>query len=211
MEKLLSFDPFLLILNGICGSGKTHFMKYLLYRLTSEGFVDYCIVFSPTKFTQQWNMLPEKYIFPEFNDETLQKIMEIQEKQQKKQLLLIFDDCLGSVKFNSKVVSRFFSCFRHYRAKVMLSTQNVNKIPPMIRDIASHIAIFETFAERCLTGLYDSYGHCFERYEDFRKYVKTKCRNYSFILFSKRKEKDDPFHYRIFKCPNSLPRYLIRF
>lgn len=77
--------PFLLILNGSQGMGKSHCAKYIMYKLRKK--FDFGIVFTNTFFDDNpFGYLPEKYIHPEYNEKVLENLMDKQAKLVEKEL-----------------------------------------------------------------------------------------------------------------------------
>ena len=68
-----------------CGrpkSGKSHFIKYLLYLFTSKKNIyerfTYGIVFNKTSFNKSYNYIPSQWVFNAYNPEALMNLMNVQ-------------------------------------------------------------------------------------------------------------------------------------
>ena len=191
--------PQILVLTGMPNSGKSHLMKYLVYKWSSEGLIDYVHAICPTKFNGGFNYIPDAYIHPSYSEELIKKILKQQEIE-KKRLVLILDDCLGSVPFDSKTFQQLVSTHRHYQITLLISTQSPNKLPNLIRDCCGYSVMLQCRTNRAITGLYDSYGVLFETFKDFKRYfVKYTCNNY-FILYTKNPPKGVHM-YQILRAP----------
>jgi hypothetical protein len=196
--------PSLIIFNGVPNSGKSYLMKYLVYMLATKRELDFVIVFSPSKFNGCWDCIDQEYVFSMYDEETLMRLLEIQQTEKKK-TLVIFDDCIGSADFNKKFFTSFIATYRHYNIGVWISTQNVCKVPPIVRDSCTHSVIFECYAKTQLEGLYNSYGIHFETIKKWKDYIVNNCKNHQFILYTK-KPNGEPV-YQVLKAPPKVPKF----
>jgi len=202
--------PSLVILNGVPNSGKTHLMRYMLYLAAKQGKVDWVVVFSPTKFTGAWDMIKnQKYVHAVYEESTLEKFLQIQERE-KKRAILIFDDCIGTTSWQSKLITKLISTYRHYNLSIWIVTQNCNKIPPLIRDCTSHVFIFECYAKRQMEGLFNSFGNRFETFDQFRTFLKENTSDHHFIFY-KKKTNSEEATYQVLRAPSIIPKFKLVF
>jgi len=122
-------------------SGKSTSMKYLLYHFTSKKEFHWGVVISSTaRCNKEWNIIPDKYIFDTYKSEQIEKIYNKQskywEKDNKVNMCIVFDDCLGNAKFEDPIITKMFTTGRHTGITVFLVSQYLKKIPPTIRQNA---------------------------------------------------------------------------
>lgn len=141
-SALANFNiPSIFVINGVCGSGKTFLIKSLVYQLDKKYRFNHGLVVSPTAFNGDYNYLPERLRYNIIDDELLEKLMAVQKEDRTKKCFLILDDCLGMLT-GTKVLKNFISTFRHYNITIFVVTQNVNSVPPLIRQNAAYVFAF---------------------------------------------------------------------
>ncbi len=108
------------------------------------------IVFTNTFFDDNpFDYLPIKYIHPSYDENSLEKLMNIQEKLVKKNKIkksfVIFDDCLDDEgEFQSRALKRLSTQLRHYHITLIMSTQYTNLLPARMRTNAMIVIIFQS-------------------------------------------------------------------
>ena len=142
-EKLDDFDPLDLSKKGsmICvvgpsGSGKTHYMKHLVRKWSSKNLFNYYYCMTGSSQSGDIDFLDEKYISP-FSLPKLKKFIEIAKKLAENKIrgLLILDDIGGTRNsiFENEDIVEFWSNFRHMYVSVIICSQYLSQIPPIIR------------------------------------------------------------------------------
>ena len=119
--------------------------------------------------------VPRKYIHPEYDEQKLKALMNLQASIPEKKMpcaFVIFDDCLNSPKqWNSKPLISLCTQLRHYKVFVIMSTQWCNLIHPTIRSNCFGSFIFFIDGKNQLKSLFENYGQCFNSFNDFKKYM----------------------------------------
>jgi ABC-type dipeptide/oligopeptide/nickel transport system ATPase component len=204
--------PFSLTLTGHCGSGKSYLIKYIIRSFQQKSFFDFICVFSNTaNFTEDYDFLKDKpaedpstgtryAIFsPIYADEKIKRLMQIQKKNRendnKKNVLIVFDDCFGSVK-DSKQFKDLISTYRHYNFSIIFSVQYISGSTTYLREISQYAAIFEQRSANALKLCYESYFQEFEKYTEFKKFFKDKLKKYRFFFINRSDNTK-----KIMKCP----------
>lgn len=140
------------ILNGKSGSGKSTLLINLLLRY--KGVVNKTIFISPTADVDDinnqlkidiritnMNEAPDK--LKELMDSQLSYIARAKDNSKAPQVLVIFDDVVGSKKLmNSPEFVRLFIGSRHFNMTVFLCSQSWTAVPRRCRLQASHIFFF---------------------------------------------------------------------
>ena len=184
---------------GFCGSGKSTMIKNLIEALMVKKQLDYVGVFSNTSaFTDDYDFLKDhkdlrSNLFTSVNaDKTIGKIMKIQkvnrEKNQKKQIILIFDDIFGTLK-DSKTFKDLVSTYRHYNISVIFSVQYITGIASYLRELSQYIVIFDQRTLHSLKLCYESYFQDVETFNDFKKLFKAKLQNFKFFFIDRKSNK----------------------
>ncbi len=207
--------PSMIILGGPQGAGKTKLIDYIMWDLQDVFSSGFGVVFTNTFFDgNPFPYINPKFVHPNFNEDVLIQMMDIQEglvkKGIKKECFIIFDDCLEPEQFASDALKRLSTQLRHYHITCIMSTQYPNLLPPRFRSNAMHVAIFRTFTEISLKALHQSYGQSFETFHDFKNYVMHNTGNYKFIWFDNT-ESDPSEQYKIFKAPAKINKFKIKY
>lgn len=202
--------PYLLIINGKQGSGKSHFIKYLMRETYfSNNKWDYGIVFSNTAWENgSWDYLPEKYVYEEYVEKVLINLMAIQKKNLEKKInsscFVIFDDCLDDKdQWTSSCMKKLSTQLRHYNITMIISTQYPHLIPPRFRANAMYSIFFDIGSGvRELDALYNAYGQRFKNFSDFKEYYYNNINDHKFIMYNKDTDK-----YLTYRCPEKIPEF----
>lgn len=199
--------PFIMNVNGFCGSGKSFMIQYLIKSLKSQ--LNCIMVFSNTAaFTNDYEFLKtmgiSHYIFSSLDsDEKLKKIMIIQKKNRlqdkPRNVLIIFDDVFGSIK-DSKVFKDIVTTFRHYRISIIFSAQYISAASTYLREISNYVVIFNQRTMNALKITYDNYFITdFENFGDFKVAFKNTLQPYHFYFIDRIKNSKS-----IMVCPDKL-------
>ena len=172
------------------------------------------VVFSATNFnTKQLDIVDKKYQFDSVKDSVLEQIIKIQEVNKSKSknkigCFIIFDDVLGSVNFNSDVLTRLFSTCRHNNISIFLATQYLKSVPPLIRQNSDYVFLFQIKNLNTLRDFYDEWGSNFETFDEFKIYFKKSVNGYSCLLVDQKdNNKKDMDIYSTFTAPSSFPDF----
>jgi hypothetical protein len=202
----------LIIVTASMGSGKSYLVKYIVYN--NRDYFDYGIVFSQTAFNDcNFEYIPKNYIYSSYNPQKLKNLMILQKKQpesQRKRAFVILDDCVFDSWVYCKHFNQLITQVRHYNVLVIITTQYINKVTPVIRENAFQVAIFHSDIERSLKALYESYGQMFNDYNTFKKWLMDNTGEHKFIWYN-RKENKKENRYKIMRCPENIPRFKLNY
>lgn len=175
------------------------------------------ICFTNTKFDNPFPCIDADFIHPEYSEEALENLMEIQanlvKKKIVKQCFVIFDDCLDDPgEFQSAALKRLSTQLRHYNIALIMSTQYCNLLPPRIRTNATAVFIFQNDCKSNLESLYESFGQRFDSYKEFKNYIiQNLSENYRFIYYDKNTtEKNLEDIFQVMLCPPKIPKFKIK-
>jgi predicted AAA+ superfamily ATPase len=182
---------FSLTISGACQSGKTHLIKYIVKSFKEE--FDWIVLFSNTAgFNNDYEFLKEykHYSFGTIGfDQKLKAIMNIQKKNREKgnkcKILMILDDIQGSIK-ESKVFSQFCSTYRHFNISLIFSVQYITAASTSLREISSHIIIFNQKTANSLKACYENYfQEEYETFNDFKRHFISSLKKYHFYFIDR--------------------------
>ena len=148
-----------IVILGKRNSGKSFLCKYLLRGMLTcdPPKADVVFLISPTeKLSRSFNCFDDKFIIPGFDMKRLEKILKAQQKcilrsklgkddPKVKKILLIFDDCLGSIRNGSEeqlFLNKLFATSRHSKIGLIILSQS------------SRGAVFGPVARDCVDPLF---------------------------------------------------------
>ncbi len=207
-------SPYLMIINGKQGSGKSHFITYMMREnMLSDNKFDYGIVFSNTSWENSaWNFLPGEYVYEEYNEKVLENLVKLQKKNLANDIntfaFVIFDDALDDKhQFTSVVLKKLSVQLRHYNISLIISSQYPHLIPPRIRANTMYAIFFDIGSGvRELEALYNAYGQRFKNYADFKEFYYKNIDDHKFIMYDKDIDK-----YCTYRCPEKIPEFSFTF
>lgn len=202
---------FFMTVNGKTGAGKSVFIKYLMREFSIHKPFDFGIVMSNTAWEGSFNYVPKKYVFEDFNEDILKNLIKIQKdnlsKSIEKRAFVLLDDCCSENKMKSPILKKLAIMGRHYLITVILSTQYVHLLPPVLRANSFYNVFFDLGqGRRELEACYNSYGQRFKNYDDFKQYYYDNINNHKFILFQ-----HETGEYKTFRCPSTIPPFYLKY
>jgi len=115
--------PFIISIYGKPASGKSHLMRYILCRMRAKDKIHILFVFTSTKKNDFYdNMVDTKYVM-RYNERLLTQFWKKAEaiSHKGKNILLVFDDCIGSVNWKAPIVDEVFSNHRHNHVSILVA------------------------------------------------------------------------------------------
>jgi len=206
--------PYLLIINGKQGSGKSQLIRYIIREnMLSNKKFDYGVVFSNTAWEDgSFEYIPKNFVYEEFNPTVLENLMKLQKdcitNGIEKRAFVIFDDCLDDKdQFTCKPIKKLSTQLRHYNITMIISTQYPHLIPPRIRANAMYSIFFDIGSGvRELESLYNAYGQRFENYKLFKKFYYKNIDDHKFIMYDK-----DSNEYKVYRSPEKIPSFKFKY
>lgn len=168
-------------------SGKSTLIRYILTKYVELGLIHYVVVFcgNDNSYKKYVEFLPEKYVYKQYSDDVLMKIMKLQDYYNEGKTeanavhcAVVFDDIhLYKKKFkqNSDWVIKLFDQKQHYRCTSFVVTQ-VQKLvtSDSIHSAINYAWIFKLNGEDEFKEAYARYGQKFESWKAFREYLSTR-------------------------------------
>lgn len=171
MNKIFEVKPAkVFYIAGKRNSGKSYFtLQLLINKHLLKGAFDEIIVINPTiKYDNKWSIIniPEENIYEEFSLELMEILDEyFQEefqKDNKKNFLLILDDCLGSKDFkkmnDDSIFNKMIYIGRHYNLNMIILSQKFKGISSGIRSNIDYFISFDTYNDKEKTAIFEEFG-----------------------------------------------------
>ena len=175
-------------------SGKTVMVKGLIKYFLDRYDFDIIIMFSDTaRFTKDYDFIDENLIFKtDEMEDKIKKILQIQEKNIKKNklvnILVILDDV--KVHSRSKELINIATLGRHLKITCILSSQYPKQlVSSSIRNNLSYVLIND-LGEQALRAIWESI-HIKYSFREFQEFVNEHNNNYTFILYDGVTQKKD--------------------
>ena len=184
--------PFLACCIAKRNSGKSFLTKYLVKYFIDNGQIDEVMAFTQTNdMNNEYDYLKKKYVFDRYDDDKMNKIMELQKKQIKKygkeskkvkNILIILDDVIGSLDAYSPVIRRLITQGRHYNISLILNIQISKR--ELSTDFRANADIFIVgYNNRnTIKSLYEEFE--FDgNLKDFINFIHKNTTDYNFVLY----------------------------
>jgi len=195
-------------------SGKSHLAAYLLYMMAKTNSFDYVLVVSPTDFTGFWSSkIGPEHVQQEFNELWLLALLEhqkklVEKKKPRSRCLLILDDCLAAVNFQSNIFTRLATAGRHYNLTVWAMFQHMHKIPTVMRSNSDYIFLLNNLSDKVAKAIFEEYqSEKFQNWRDLLEWSKTALQNHGVMLIDN--TGPDALINRI-RAPSILPSYKLK-
>ena len=180
IDRLFDNDgkPIFVIAIGKSMKGKSHFIRYLLTDRFLKGKLKFGLVFSKTKFNEDYSMFPDKSRKEGYNENILIKYVDNLKKIREKEgkvppNVIIFDDLIGVLSNGTAFFTNFISTCRHFNTSIIIAVQYLSakgSITPLMREQTSHCIMFNSRTLRTLENLFNSFGGLFDSYYEFKEY-----------------------------------------
>jgi hypothetical protein len=145
--------------------GKSYLMRHILHVLSREDKFGCVVVFTPTKFNREWsNIVGDKNVMENYSEEWIKALLDAQAKLVKKgkasSILLIFDDGLGSINYQSQIFQKLATTSRHYKISLWFAMQQYHKTPKVIRANTDYCFILNNISESNCKAVFDEFPPC---------------------------------------------------
>jgi hypothetical protein len=207
---------FILNIFGMCESGKSHLLKYLLYSASMKKEFDHLLFFTNTAFNGQYSYIPDEFIHRNYDEAIIGNYMKFQEEAiksgKKSRGVIVFDDVLGQCQLGSKQFLTLVSQFRQFGLSIIICSQSISKIPNNIRELAQYACIFRYESDRALTNAYESFGVLFNKFDDYKKFFLSKTGDFKFLYYNKKlSTKGIDVAYKSLKAPSKVPLFKMKY
>ena len=194
---------------GACGKGKSVAIKYMLLKnLVDRKFFQFGLVFTNTKFSDEYNYLPDKYIVQGYDEDILRKYIEKLRKYKKQHKSLppnfiIFEDLIGLLRKADPFLISFFGSHRHTNTHIIFSFQHLNTgASTLLREIATHALCWNSKQMNTMESIWLNFGQLFDNFEHFkRNFLDITKEKYSAMLYLQENDELND-NYFVFKAPD---------
>lgn len=185
------------------GYSKTYTFREL-YNTYWKSQVKLTYVICPTaEFSHDYDAIvkSDKYLLTNMNlaDAKINEICRLCKnkcrKNQKYPVMLVIDDALGVINFNTPKFCNLFAISRHINLTIVLMMQNLTKfMTPTLRNNLGYIFVGRISDSnlKCLHELAD-----WENYNDMKEYLRRYTVNYQMILIDKKSDDNTPYVFRV--------------
>lgn len=183
------------VLVGSCGSGKTHLLKFCMYKYALQRHYKFGVVFSQSAFTGDYRWAPDEYVreyeedwFLQYWDNMKRKVEEGVEKNGEGYKIprnfVVFDDSLGLLNSSGKFLN-FIATHRHTSTDIWILTQALTargSCAPVIRLNTTYAFMFPTASLDNKKGLHQNFGGMMTRERFYQELDDLRKRKYSCLL-----------------------------
>ena len=218
MEIFKDKTPNITLINAPPEPGKTYLVKHILTSLYKKKKIKFGIVFCSTGFnSENYEYIPEDYLHAKFDEKLLLNLMNIQEQQvtlhgkgNTETAFIVFDDMLGLINFKSNIIIELFTKYRHYNIMIIITTQYLFAVPPLLRECTNFFITFRITSSRSVKGVYESFFVDFDTQRECKDYILDNIDGYKFIVV-KIFEKEFKKKYLIFQAPEKIKKVNFKF
>ena len=198
-----------LLFVGACGKGKSNAMRYVLLKnLVQRKFFKFGLVFTNTKYSDEYNFLPDKYVIEGYNEDILRKYIDKLGKYKKKHgkvppNFVVFEDLIGLLRKADPFLISFFGSHRHLSCHVALLTQHLNTgSSTLLREICTHCFAWNSKQMNTMESIWLNFGQLFENFEHFKhNFLDITKEPYSAMLYLQENDELEN-NYFTFKAPD---------
>ena len=207
--KDINFKRSQIIVNvGAPRMGKSNLTRYLLLKtILNKKIFKFGIVFTRTKFNEDYSYIPDQYIYTEYKPELLEKYMNGLEKLKKTTgdipaNFVIFEDQQGILNKTDSVLTNFVSCHRHFNSTCIFNFQYLFGASPLLRECTTYAFMFNSKGHRTINGLFENFGMLFDNMKEFKKYfLHNTSKKYTAIRYEQKQNKKERNYCR-YKAPD---------
>jgi hypothetical protein len=190
---------------GRRGSGKSVIIKDLLYY---KRHIPAGLVFSGTESGNGYfsTFIPEIFVFDDFDEATLEKLVERQKRDARKgrlgKVFVVMDDlAFDNSIMKKKIIRAIFLNGRHWNIFLIFSSQYVSDLgPPAIRANIDVLLVCREAINANRWRLYSMFFGCFNTFEDFNRVLNACTEDYGVLVLDNTKLSNDPqdcvFHWK---------------
>ena len=185
-------------------SGKSVLIKHIIHSLHKKNKLSYGICFSGSLFNGDYDFLPQKYLFSNYNESVVKSLLKLQieqirEKGTASPAFIIFDDMIGSMNLSSKIMQMLITRYRHFNILLIFAIQYIYKAPPTLRECATFFITFNQSTKISIKAIHETFMQDFETYKKCKDYITSNCKNFHFILVEK--DESEKNKYKVLKAP----------
>ena len=198
-----------LVCIGACGKGKSVAISYILLKnLVDRKFFQFGLVFTNTKFSNEYHYLPDKYVIGGYDEEILKKYLNKLAKYKEKYgevppNFIVFEDLIGLIRKQDPFLVSFFGSHRHLSCHLIFSFQHLNTgASTLLREISTHALCWNSKQMNTMESIWLNFGQLFDNFEHFKKnFLDITKKKYSAMLYLQENDELEN-NYFVFKAPD---------
>jgi hypothetical protein len=172
-------------------SPQEYLMRHILHVLSREQRFGCVVAFTPTKFVGDWSsILGDKNVLENYNELWIKALLDAQARLVKKgkasSILLIFDDGLGSINYQSQMFQKLASTSRHYKISLWFAMQQYHKCPKIIRSNTDYLFVLNNVSESNCKAIFDEFPPCpkmnMRKWHDLQAYSQAATQNHGVMM-----------------------------
>lgn len=209
----------MIVLVGRSGRGKSHLMRYLLTDMFSRGKLKFGLVFTKTKYNNDYDFLPSNRVIEGFDEGKLEtyfnNLKKIKESKKKvPPNFIIFDDLQGVLTNQTRFMINFLATHRHLNITVFTAVQYLgssNSVNPLAREQTSLAILFQSRTRRTLENIYNAWGGLFPTFDEFKDHFLTATQEkYTAMVYSEHVDNIED-NYISIQAPADFPKIEFKF
>ena len=204
--------PQVCVIVGKPARGKTYCTRWMILKNSVDNKIfKYGIVFTRTgKWNHDYDYIPEKYVYEDYDPDILQMYLEGIKKQKKiEPSFIIFDDIQGLLSAHDPILNSLVACHRHFKISLFFCFQYIygHGSFPVLRECTSVAVLFNSKGDRTLRALYENFGQLFDDFKSFKEYfLSLTSEQYVAMLYKQDLDSVDE-NYMYFKCPPNMDKF----
>ena len=169
--------PRVILLIGKPRRGKSNSIKYFILKNSGERkHFKFGLVFTGSKFNNDYNYIPDDYIFEGYQENVLENYLLELEQMKKKDgkippSFIILDDLVGILNKYDGHFTNFVTKHRHYNITIFLAVQHLNTgASTTLREVCTHALMYRSSGYNTIKSLWLNFGQRFDKYNDWKKF-----------------------------------------
>lgn len=197
--------------------GKSHVLIQIAHNIDKHRLIPRAAVLSSTDGVTGFfkSFFNPHFIYTDFDDSTLEKIMAVQAKSvakckdpRKTGLLLLIDDSgFDQQFFKSKAFRELAMNGRHYNISTVIALQDIGTLTPAIRAQLDYVLCLNESFTNGLDRLYRWVFGTYDSLHDFREAHKVITQNYGVHVFDNLSQGSNEDKVMWFRASHPLPRF----
>lgn len=188
-----SMDPSCkIVVIGKPGTGKSTLIEDILFHMRRKFPMGVAMVGTMEGIQQYQRLMPDSFIYDEYNQEVIDKLLGRQRKGVRKMwknpyAFLVLDDCMYDKKWvKARSTRDIFMNGRHYNLLVIIALQYSLDIPPALRTCVDYVFLLRENIPRNREKLYDHYCGIFPNRGMFESVFSACTENYECLVIKNR-------------------------
>ena len=193
---------------------KTNCVRFLIQKHSLDKFkgcgkFQMGIVFVRSKFSHDYDFLPDEAVINGYDEDILRRYLEAIENYTAENgkpvpNFVVFDDLIGLLSKNDPFLTNFLGLHRKYGTTIFLATQHLKTgASTTLREVTTHAIVFNSKTWNTITSLYENFGSLFEKLIQFKETLQNVTKEPFTAMLYLADEDNIEKNYLEFKCPDT--------